>query len=113
MALELDIERELDELCELACLHLDPAERARIAPQLNAIIGMLSRIREVDTSGIEPSVHPAELPVRFRDDRVEPSLRLEQVFQNTVHRSDLYFRVPRIAGEEPGEGRCGGPAEQG
>jgi aspartyl-tRNA(Asn)/glutamyl-tRNA(Gln) amidotransferase subunit C len=96
-------ENELDELCELACLHLDAAEKKAIARQLNTVIALLGQIRKVDTTGIEPAIHPVVLPVRFREDQVEPSLPREQVFSNTVHRSDSYFRVPRIAGEESGE----------
>ncbi|NLA11348.1 MAG: Asp-tRNA(Asn)/Glu-tRNA(Gln) amidotransferase subunit GatC [Firmicutes bacterium] len=105
MAVNQEItESELDELGELASLCLDSAEKKELARQLNAVMGALSRIREVETAGIEPAVHPAVMPVRFRDDEVEPSLSQEQVFSNTAHRSDSYFRVPRIAGEESGEG---------
>lgn len=104
MAVKQEItENELDELCELACLYLGAAEKKAIARQLNTVIEILGRIRKVDTTGVEPNVHPVALPVRFREDRVEPSLSREQVFSNTIHRSDSYFRVPRIAGEEPGE----------
>lgn len=105
MAVNQEItEHELDELGELACLYLESAEKKEIALQLDAIMGALSKIKEVETAGVEPAVHPAVLPVRFRDDQVEPSLPQEQVFSNTAHRSDSYFRVPRIAGEESGEG---------
>lgn len=96
-------EKEMDELAELACLHLEPAEKKKITRQLDALMGLLSKIGEVETAGIEPAVHPESLPPRFREDKVEPSLSLEKVFQNTAHRSDSFFRVPRIAGEGPGE----------
>lgn len=105
MAVKQEItENELDELCELACLYLDAAEKKTIAVQLNEIIAVLGRIQEVDTIGVGPTVHPTELPVFFREDQVEPSLSQEQVFRNTAHRNDSYFRVPRIAGEESGKG---------
>ncbi len=93
------IERELDELCTLASLYLEPSEKEQIARRLNAVIKELSRVGEVDTGGAEPAVHPAVLLVRFREDEVEPSLPRKAVFDNTAHSSEEYFRVPRIAGD--------------
>ncbi|NLA04685.1 MAG: Asp-tRNA(Asn)/Glu-tRNA(Gln) amidotransferase subunit GatC [Firmicutes bacterium] len=94
--------KEMDELCTLAGLYLGPAEKERLIGRLDAVMKVLSKIQEVETAGAGPAVHPAALPVRFREDEVEPSLDPALVFRNTAHRSDSYFRVPRIAGEEPG-----------
>ena len=101
MAVNQGIEEELDELCDLACLYLSPAEKAQIAGQLNAILRLVSQIQKVETDGVEPTFYLAAQPVHFRKDQVEPSLHPDQVFRNTVHRSECYFRVPRIAGDEP------------
>lgn len=104
MALDPEImEEELGELCDLACLYLSSAEKEQIADQLNAVLRLLSRIQKVKTGGVEPGFYPAALPVTFRDDQVESSLRPDQVFRNTSHRSESYFRVPRITGDEPEE----------
>jgi aspartyl-tRNA(Asn)/glutamyl-tRNA(Gln) amidotransferase subunit C len=103
MAVDPGIEQELGGLCALACLYLDPAEKEQIARQLNAVIKVLSKIQKVDTTGVEPAVHPAALPVRFREDEVESSLHPDLVFGNTANRSEQYFHVPRIAGDEPDE----------
>jgi len=100
MSVELKIERELDGLCALACLHLEADEKRRMARRLAELIKALRRIQEVDTAEVEPAAYPAALPVRFREDEVEPSLPPEQVFENTANRSGQYFHVPRIAGEE-------------
>ena len=95
--------KELEELCELASLYLLSEEKAALARRLDAALKVCEKIKEVETAGVEPAVHPAALPVRFREDEVEPSLEPELVFSNTEHRSDSYFRVPRIAGDDPGE----------
>lgn len=103
MSVEPDIERELDELSALACLHLEPAEKKQVARRLDELLKVLRRIQDIDTTGVEPVVHPVALPVRFREDEVEPSLSPEQVFGNTAGRSGQHFHVPRIAGDEPDE----------
>lgn len=95
--------KEMDELCTLAGLYLGSAEKEQLMRRLGAMVEVLSKIQEAETAGVEPAAHPAALPVRFREDEVEPSLDPALVFENTAHRSDSYFRVPRIAGEEPGE----------
>lgn len=103
MAVDPGTERELEVLSALACLYLDPAEKKQIAGQLSAVFKELSKIREVDTTGVEPTLHPAASILPFREDRVEPSLRADRVFENTTNRSGHYFRVPSIAGDEPEE----------
>lgn len=103
MAVNPGIEEEMDELCDLACLYLSSAEKEQTAGQLNSLLRLLSKIQKVKTGGVEPDCYPAARPVLFRDDQVEPSLHPDQVFRNTIHRSECYFRVPRIAGDEPEE----------
>lgn len=68
---------------------------------MNELLKVLRRIQDIDTTGVEPTVHPVALPARFREDEVEASLSPEHVFGNTANRSDQYFHVPRIAGDEP------------
>ncbi len=97
MAAEPGIEQELEELCTLACLYLDHAEKEQIARQLNSSIKVLRQVQEIDTTGVEPAVHPAALQLRLREDEVEPSLRPDLVFGNTGNRREQYFYVPRIA----------------
>lgn len=101
MAVDPGMERELEVLSALACLHLEPAEKKQIAGQLDAVLRELGKIREVDTTGVEPAFHPAASTLRFREDEVKPSLPRDRVFENTANRSESYFRVPSIAGDEP------------
>ncbi len=103
MAVDRGIEQELELLSVLACLYLDPAEKEQIAGHLSAVFKELSKIKEVDTAGVEPTSHPAASILPFREDKVEPSLPPERVFENTTNRSGPYFRVPSIAGDEPGD----------
>ena len=56
MAVNQGIEEELDELCDLACLYLIPAEKEQIAGQLNAILRLVSQIQKVETDGVEPTL---------------------------------------------------------
>jgi len=73
VAVNQGIEEELDELCDLACLYLSPAEKEQIAGQLNAILRLVSQIQKVETDGVEPTFYLAAQPVHFRKDQVEPS----------------------------------------
>ncbi|HOL18086.1 MAG TPA: Asp-tRNA(Asn)/Glu-tRNA(Gln) amidotransferase subunit GatC [Bacillota bacterium] len=96
----LDFSKEVDHVARLARLHLSEAEKKVMAGQLGAILEAARRVQEVDTSGVEPTAHVAELPVAFREDMVQQSLPLVRVLQNAPHREAGFFRVPRITGEE-------------
>lgn len=95
-----EIEQDLEMLCALACLDLDPAEKRQMGRCLGALMKVLSKVQEIDTRGVEPGFHQAAPPLRLREDEVNPSLPPDRVFENSTGRSGDYFQVPRIAGDE-------------
>jgi|GEM_PF-2525006 len=54
----MSVTREhLDNLCRLAALNLTDEQKDRFMPQLDAIVGMVSKLEalEIDNSGLVPS----------------------------------------------------------
>ena len=63
-------DQDLQRLARLSRLAL-PAERAmRLRGELDNILGMVDRLRAVDTAGVEPLAHPLGMTQRLRDDAV-------------------------------------------
>ena len=87
-------------LARLARLALDDDEIARFGPQLDVILGAVSRISELDTADVPPTSHPLPMTNVTRADEARPGLTQTQALDMAPAAEDGRFRVPRILGEE-------------
>lgn len=92
---------EVAHLARLARLALGDAELDRLAGQLDAILGAVARVSELDTEGVPPTSHAVPLTNVLRADEVRPGLSADQALAGAPAAEDARFRVPRILGEEP------------
>ena len=97
MALTL---QDVDRLAHLARLALDRPTAERMLGQLNAFFDIVEQMRAVDTNGVEPLAHPAEVfesvRLRLRDDVVtEPNQREANQASAPAVEGGLYL-VPRV-----------------
>lgn len=91
---------DIDRLAHLARLGLQPQERARLCTQLNDFFGIVEKMRAVDTTGIVPMAHPADVmreqALRLRDDIVsEPDQREANQVSAPAVEAGL-FLVPKV-----------------
>ena len=91
---------EVAHLARLARLALDEDELDRFGPQLDVILGAVSRIRGLDTADVPPTSHALPLTNVTRADEVRPGLTQAQALSGAPAAEDGRFRVPRILGEE-------------
>ena len=91
---------EVARLAALARIALSEDELARLAPQLDVILGAVAQVTEVAGDDVPPMSHPLPLTNVFRSDEVRPSLPVEAVLAGAPSVQDDRFRVPRILGEE-------------
>lgn len=85
------------QVARLARLSLTPGETETFAGQLDRIVAFAERIQALDTSDVEPMVHPGS-GVGLRDDAPEPSLPRERALEEAPDPADGLFRVPRVIG---------------
>ena len=87
---------EILRIAHLARLEVREDEVAALQQKLGAILGLIDRMRSVDTTGVEPMAHAQDLVQRLREDRVtEPDARaLYQSIAPQVE-AGLYL-VPKI-----------------
>jgi len=78
--------------------HLTPDETAqeRLVKELSEILAYMEKLNELDTSGIEPTMHALGMTNVFRDDMTGPSLDREAALANAPKTDGEYFLVPRI-----------------
>ena len=93
MALSID---EVAKVALLARLRLSPSELETFTGQLNAIVGFVAQLQELDTSNVEPLAHGVEVRNVFRDDARGPSLPRAAALSNAPRRNDESFLVPAV-----------------
>ena len=83
-------------VANLACLELTDAEVAEFQPQLEAILGYMETLSQLDVSGIDETAHATPVFGRMRDDVPHPSLTPEAVLQNAPDQAQGQIRVPKV-----------------
>jgi aspartyl-tRNA(Asn)/glutamyl-tRNA(Gln) amidotransferase subunit C len=87
---------EVREIATLARLMLTDAEVERMTHDLDAILGYVAALSDLDTDSIEPMTHAVPFDCPLREDVTEPALSLEEALQNAPRREASFFQVPRI-----------------
>ena len=87
---------EVAKVAILARLRIAPDELPRFTDQLNAIVGFVAQLGELDTSNVEPLAHGVEVRNLFRDDVRGPSLPREAALANAPKRNAESFLVPAV-----------------
>lgn len=92
-------DRTLDRIAELARLDVrDPATRSAVLASMERVIGFVEKLREVDTTGVEPLVFMTEEVDRLREDVVVPGdiIPKADALRNSPVKDSDYFKVPRV-----------------
>lgn len=93
MSLSID---QVRKVAKLARLELSDADLSVMAGQLNAILGYVDQLQQVDTDGVEPLAHPLPVQNVFRADEPRPSLPVGEALKNAPARAGDYFGVPAV-----------------
>ncbi|MDZ7344720.1 MAG: Asp-tRNA(Asn)/Glu-tRNA(Gln) amidotransferase subunit GatC [candidate division KSB1 bacterium] len=89
---------EVKHVAALAKLSFNEDELAKIAKELDAIVGYVEQLKELDIEGVPETSHVLNLHNVFREDQVEPWLTPEQALQNAPAQKRGYFSVPKVIG---------------
>jgi aspartyl-tRNA(Asn)/glutamyl-tRNA(Gln) amidotransferase subunit C len=85
---------DVEQIALLARLALDDRELEEMRVDLTAILGHMDVLAEVDTTGVEPMTHAVPMALPLREDRVLPSLSVDQALAAAPDKQDDCFRVP-------------------
>ena len=86
----------IDYVAKLARIDLSPDEKARLGPQLEAILGYVAKLKEVNVEGVEPTAHAFPLVNVTRPDVVTGSLSNDEALRNAPAKAGGLFVVPKI-----------------
>lgn len=81
---------------ELAHLSLTPDEIKLFTTQLSAVVDNISKLSEVDTTGVEPLVTPTEMAITLRVDEITNRPGGNSAVQNAPDSSGHLYKVPPV-----------------
>jgi len=88
--------KEVEHVARLARITYTPEEIELFTHQLNAILNYFEQLKELDTTGIEPTSHAIPLSNIFKEDKVKDSLTVDVTLSNAPDKKKDSFRVPKI-----------------
>ena len=83
-------------IAKLARIAMSDEEIARLEPELNAIIGWVEQLAEVNTDGIEPLTAVIDQKLRLRVDEVTAGDCRDDVLANAPNAQHGFFAVPKV-----------------
>lgn len=93
----MKITRELlDKIAHLARLEFDEKDSEKMMQDMTAIVSWVEKLKEVDTTGIEPLTSMSHEINALREDEVKNQLPQEEVLKNAPRKNENYFRVPKV-----------------
>ena len=91
--------KDVEHVAKLARLEFTKKELETFTRQFNEILAYVEKLKELDTSNVEPLSHVIELNNVFREDVVQPSYPKEEMLKNAPSRTEKFFKVPKVIGD--------------
>jgi aspartyl-tRNA(Asn)/glutamyl-tRNA(Gln) amidotransferase subunit C len=83
-------------IARLARLALPEADVPAMQGEINAILGFVEQLGEVDVEGVEPMTSVTPMALKMRDDVVSAGGEADHVTRNAPQSEDHYFLVPKV-----------------
>ena len=87
---------EVEQVARLSRLALEEAELEALTGLLDAILGYVDQLNELNTDGILPTAHAVPMENAFRADLISPPLGTERALSNAPDAGNGCFRVPKV-----------------
>lgn len=83
-------------VAKLARIAVDDADAERMTGELNAILGFVEQLNEVDVEGVEPMTSVIPLAMKKRADEVTEGERADDIVANAPETDENFFLVPKV-----------------
>ena len=87
---------DVRKVAKLARLNLPDDKIATYTGQLESILGYVSQLEQVDTTGVPETTRAVEVTNVTRQDGVNPTPVREEILNQAPQREGDFFRVPKI-----------------
>lgn len=83
-------------VAKLARIAIEDDDVSALTGELNAIMGFVEKLAEVDVSGVEPMTSVTPMVLKKRQDRVTDGGRALDIVANAPASEDNFFLVPKV-----------------
>jgi aspartyl-tRNA(Asn)/glutamyl-tRNA(Gln) amidotransferase subunit C len=90
---------QVEKVSLLARLQLSESELVAMTAQLDAIVGYIDQLAELDTDSVEPMAHAIDVSDVFRADHARPSTERAEILANAPHADGQCYLVPAVLGD--------------
>lgn len=93
--MSVDIET-VKRVARLARIAVGPEDAVRMTGELNAILGFVEQLEEVDVSGVEPMTSVTPMAMKKRQDAVTDGGKAADIVANAPATDENFFLVPKV-----------------
>jgi aspartyl-tRNA(Asn)/glutamyl-tRNA(Gln) amidotransferase subunit C len=86
----------IDRLAHLAKLKFSEEEKKELKVDLERMIEFVEKLKEVDTTGIEPLLHISDAVNVLREDEIEQIISKQEALLNAPLTDGNFFKVPKV-----------------
>jgi len=90
----------IDRLAQLAKLKFSEEEKKELKTDLERMIEFVEKLKEVDTTGVEPLLHITNAVNIVREDEVKQTITKEEALLNAPLTDGNFFKVPKVIKKE-------------
>jgi aspartyl-tRNA(Asn)/glutamyl-tRNA(Gln) amidotransferase subunit C len=83
-------------IARLARIAVTDSDVPHLQGELNAILGFVEQLNEVNVEGVEPMTSVTPMAMKKRQDVVNDGNDAERVLKNAPAREDGYYVVPKV-----------------
>lgn len=86
----------IDKLANLAKLRFNENEKEGIKNDLQNMLGLIEKMDELDTEGVEPLLHMTGNINVLREDEMKGSISSNEALENAGQKRPPFFIVPKV-----------------
>ncbi len=83
-------------VAHLARIAVTDEDAERMTGELNAILGFVEQLNEVDVSGVEPMTSVIPMEMKKRIDEVTDGAKADDIVANAPATEENFFLVPKV-----------------
>ncbi|MGE4357180.1 MAG: Asp-tRNA(Asn)/Glu-tRNA(Gln) amidotransferase subunit GatC [Candidatus Omnitrophota bacterium] len=88
--------KEIKHIAKLARIEFSEEELEYYTHQIDRILEYINKLKEVNINGVEPTTGVFPLKNVLREDKIKPSLNVEEVMKMANFKEQNQFKVPKI-----------------
>ena len=93
MSVDIDTVKRVAKLARIA---VSDEQAAKLRGDLNAILGFVEQLNEVDIDGVEPMTSVVHMDMKKRADEVTDGGKAQDILANAPASEDGFFMVPKV-----------------